>query len=217
MSKKIVIIDYSLGNLSSVYNVFNYLGQDVLITSDPEVIIQSDAAVLPGVGSFKDAMLTLNTTGIGDAIFEFIKTGKHLLGICLGMQLLFSKSEEFGETNGLNIISGSVKRFSNFSSDNLINYKVPQIGWNKINYIEGHQLLEMTPLKNISFISDYMYFIHSYYVVPDLISIKLTHTNYAGIDYCSSILKDNIFAVQFHPEKSSKKGIQIYKDWLDIL
>lgn len=207
---KVAIIDYQLSNLFSVKHAFDYLKVDSEITSDKTVITASDAAIIPGVGAFGDAMKNLKDLGLIDPIKSFIKSGRQFMGVCLGMQLLFSESEEFGTHQGLNIIEGKVIKFSN--KDKKI--RVPQIGWNQISKIKKNW--NNSPFKNTNN-NAFMYFVHSYYVIPDDKSVILSETVYENIKYCSSLLSGNIFATQFHPEKSGKEGIKIYKDWLNLL
>lgn len=207
---KIAIIDYQLSNLFSVKHAFDYLKVDSEITSDKSVISTSDAAILPGVGAFGDAMNNLKKFDLIDTIKEFIASNKPFMGVCLGMQLLFSESEEFGNHQGLNITEGKVIKFA--SKDQGI--KVPQIGWNKI--LKAENSWDSSPLKNIKS-GEFMYFVHSYYVVPKDKSVVLSETIYEDIKYCSSLFSDNIFATQFHPEKSGTEGIKIYRDWLKLL
>lgn len=206
---KVAIVDYQLSNLFSVKHAFDYLKIDSEITSDKSVISTSDAAILPGVGAFGDAMNNLKKLGLIDTIKEFIASNKPFMGVCLGMQLLFSESEEFGIHQGLNVTSGKVIRFA--SKDKKI--KVPQIGWNQI--LKASKSWDNSPLKNIKN-SEFMYFVHSYYVIPQDKSIILSETTYEGIRYCSSLLKNNVFATQFHPEKSGLAGIKIYRDWINL-
>ncbi len=211
--KKVVIVDYQLGNLFSVNQALINIGLDAKISLDPADIEHADALVLPGVGAFKDAMLNLASLGLKEPIKQFIKSGKPFLGICLGLQLLFTESEEFGSTKGLDVISGKVKRFSNRTdSDEL--QKVPQISWNMINKVstDGWQ---NTPLMHLEDKED-MYFVHSYYVEPSDEQIVLTKTTYGDLTYVSSILQDNIFACQFHPEKSAEEGLKIYRTWAEL-
>lgn len=214
MSKKVVIIDYKLGNLFSVNQALINVGLDVVITSDKNVILNADALVLPGVGAFQDAINNLKQLELLDVLRQKVVTEKKpMLGICLGLQLLFTSSEEFGDSQGLDFVSGSVKRFKN--TDNQGNkIRVPQIAWNTIE--ENLQdRWKGTPLDGIETGVD-MYFVHSYYVEPQNKDIVLSTTDYGGLEYCSSILQDNIFACQFHPEKSGKEGLKIYKKWSEI-
>ncbi|MDB4399315.1 imidazole glycerol phosphate synthase subunit HisH [Akkermansiaceae bacterium] len=206
--KKIAIIDFKVGNIFSVVQACKKIGLDVEITSDYDVIMNSDGVILPGVGAFGDAMKNLKDQNLVETIRDFIDSGKPFMGICLGLQLLFSSSEEFGRNEGLNIIEGSVERFDESYE------KVPQIGWNKIS--KKNASLGESPLDSIED-NEYMYFVHSYFVKPVDESIILTMTDYSGQQYCSSIQLGNIFATQFHPEKSGHKGLEIYKNWSNQL
>jgi glutamine amidotransferase len=210
--KKIVIVDYRLGNLFSVNQALTNIGLDVIITSNATEIETADALVLPGVGAFSDAMNNLQELDLINPIKEFVTTGKPFLGICLGLQLLFSESEEFGQTKGLGLVKGLVKRFFNTNRNGEIR-KVPQIAWNQINKTNGNTW-ENTPLNNIKE-GEFMYFVHSFYVEPAE-PVGLSQTNYDGQNYISSILKNNLFACQFHPEKSAKEGLKIYNNWANI-
>jgi glutamine amidotransferase len=206
---KVVIIDYELGNLFSVCQAFEKIGLNTLITNNPAEILNADAIILPGVGAFGDAMNNLKKLKLVDPIIEFVNSGKPFLGICLGLQLLFTKSEEFGSQNGLNIIKGEVKKFK-ITEEN-IKLKVPQISWNKVFFLD--QNLKKSSPMNTTKNEEYFYFVHSYYVSPEE-DITLTKTDYCGIIYTSSIKKDNIFACQFHPEKSGMAGLKIYQNWV---
>lgn len=210
MSKRVIIIDYQLGNLFSVNQALINIGLDVIITTNHHDIQTADAIVLPGVGAFKDAMSNLNEMGLTQPIKDFVASGKPFLGICLGLQLLFTQSEEFGSSEGLNIISGEVIRFIS-TETNGATVKVPQIAWNTINQPRGLSW-EDTPLMGIKDGED-MYFVHSYYVKPVEDTVVLTQTTYGGLTYASSVLKENIFACQFHPEKSAGEGLKLYKNW----
>jgi len=205
----VVIIDYKMGNLFSVVHACKSVGLNPIISSDPKVLKKSGAAILPGVGAFGEAMKALKKLELIEPIKEYIDTGKFFMGICLGFQLLFSESEEFGYFKGLDIFEGTVKKFPKKSTKKN-SVKVPQIGWNQI-YNYGNSW-KSSPLMGIEE-GEYMYFVHSYYVEPADNKIKITKTIYQGIEYCSSINKENVFATQFHPEKSSKEGIKIYKNW----
>jgi glutamine amidotransferase len=211
MNKKIAIIDYSLGNLYSVQQVFEQCGADTFVTDDPNQILSADGIVLPGVGAFAEAMAKLKQNKLDFAIKDSITRGKSFLGICLGMQLLFTKSEEFGATEGLGIIEGEIKKFTSLNSIEKLH--VPQVGWNTIRHTQQNSWQE-TILEGIPE-NEYMYFVHSYYAVPKLVEHSLCRTTYGGIDYCSAVLKGNVTATQFHPEKSGDKGLLIYKNWLN--
>lgn len=211
MKKKVVIIDYNLGNLFSVKQACDTIGINAKISSDKKDIEEADALILPGVGAFIEAMQNLRDLDLIDSIKASVNNGRPFFGVCLGLQLLFTKSEEFGSGNGLDLIPGLIKKFP--ASFNEKKIKVPQIAWNKI--YSDRQLWKNTPLFDIEE-EEFMYFVHSYYVEPADQSCILTRTNYDGLEYCSGVLKDNIFATQFHPEKSAQKGISIYRNWATI-
>jgi imidazole glycerol-phosphate synthase subunit HisH len=206
--KKVVIIDYQLGNLFSVKQACDTVGINAEISSNREDILNADALILPGVGAFIEAMNNLKKFSLDTAIQNKVNGGTPIFGICLGQQLLFTESEEFGAGKGLDLISGIIKRFPETFEERKV--KVPHIAWNTI--FKLNQEWDNTALKDLSN-NDFMYFIHSYYIKPSDDACILTQTNYDGIEFCSSILKNNIFATQFHPEKSADKGISIYKNW----
>jgi len=206
--KNVVIIDYQLGNLFSVKQACNFIGISAIVSSNKDDILAADALILPGVGAFIQAMANLKKLDLCDAIKQKVHEGTPIFGICLGLQLLFTKSEEFGDGNGLDLISGTVKKFPNKLKNRDI--KVPHIMWNQI-YTQNKPWKE-SPLKDLNNF-DFMYFIHSYYVEPTNSNCILTTTNYDEIEFCSSVIQKNIFATQFHPEKSSNKGITIYENW----
>ncbi len=198
----VVIIDYEMGNLKSVEKAVEKVGAKPIVTSDPEDLKKADKVILPGVGAFRDCINNLNKYNFSDAIKDYIKTGNLFLGICLGMHVLFEKSYEFGEYKGLALIPGKVVKF-----ENLGKLPIPHMGWNSIIIKK-----ETNILKNISN-GDFFYFAHSYYVTPDNYSDIMTLTEY-GIEFTSSVNCDNIFGVQFHPEKSQEKGLQILKNFI---
>ena len=195
----IAILDYGMGNLKSVEKALQKVGAQTLVTSEPEKVLVAEGLVLPGVGAFKDCMRNLKEYGLIDPLYQFIQSGRPFLGICLGLQLLFSESTEFGLYKGLDIIRGKVVRFAQDST-----VKVPHMGWNTVK-IEK----EVTFLQEIEDES-YFYFVHSYYVIPEDESIVATTTNY-GVKFVSSICHNNIFACQFHPEKSQRLGLGILR------
>mgnify|MGYP001228628560 CR=1 FL=1 len=206
--KDVAIIDYQLGNLFSVKQACNFTGISAIVTSNKEDILAADALILPGVGAFIQAMANLKKLDLCETIKQKVHEGTPIFGICLGLQLLFTKSEEFGSEDGLDLISGTVKKFPNKLKNRDI--KVPHIMWNQI-YTQNKPWKE-SPLKDLNNF-DFMYFIHSYYVEPTNSNCILTTTNYDEIEFCSSVIQNNIFATQFHPEKSSNKGITIYENW----
>ena len=207
-TKKVVIIDYQLGNLFSVKQACDTVGMNASISSDKNDVLNADAIILPGVGAFIEAMNNLKKFGLDTAIKDKVNNNTPLFGICLGQQLLFTESEEFGAGNGLDLISGVIKKFPEKYEERKI--KVPHIAWNTI--YKSNMDWDTTALSLLQE-NDFMYFIHSYYVKPSDETCILTKTNYDGIEFCSSILQNNIFATQFHPEKSADRGVSIYKNW----
>jgi glutamine amidotransferase len=205
MKTMIAIVDYGMGNIRSVEKGFLKVGADVRITSDAKVIANANGIVLPGVGAFKDCMANLDKLSLIDVILSEIKKGKPFLGICLGLQLLFTESDEFGTCRGLDLFHGKVTRF-NFNSPgtNSGQLKIPHMGWNTAKIERRPPIFTEIPDNS------YFYFVHSFYVVPEETGIVATTTEY-GIDFCSMIWKDNVFATQFHPEKSQETGLKILK------
>lgn len=208
----VAIVDYAAGNLFSVEHACKAVGLTPVITGTPEDILQSDALILPGVGAFGDAMKNLRKLDLILPLREFAASGKPFMGICLGMQLLFSGSEEFGEHEGLNLIEGSVVKFPSINEYGEKN-KIPQIGWNQIAYpSESQEQWHDTPLEQVAN-NEFMYFVHSFYASPRNKENILAVTKYGGLSYCSAVIKENIFATQFHPEKSAVEGMKIYRYW----
>ena len=198
----IAIIDYDAGNIKSVEKALLSMGEPPVLTRDPEVILQSDHIILPGVGSFGDAMENLNKFGLIDVIHEAINRKIPFLGICLGLQLLFESSEETPGVAGLGILKGKIVRIPEGPG-----LKIPHMGWNSLNVREGASLfkgLEKEP---------YVYFVHSYYLQAKDPKIVAATTEY-GVTIHASVEKENVFACQFHPEKSSKTGLAILKNFL---
>lgn len=207
---KVAIIDYKLGNLFSVQQACFHYGIDAIITNDIKEIMEADYAILPGIGSFGNAMENLHKMDLVRPIHDFVASGKPLMGVCLGLQLLFTESEELGSFKGLDIINGVVKRFPNIDNDGH-SLKIPQIQWNRINKISDNTWNE-SPLVECED-GDFMYFVHSFYVKPENSRDILSMTKYGDFCYCSSVQLKNISAFQFHPEKSGKKGLLIYKNF----
>ena len=203
----IAVIDYGMGNLRSVQKALEVVGAKTKVTSDPKVISRCEKIVFPGVGSFGEAMKELKRLKLIDPIKDAIAEGKPFLGLCLGLQLLFEKSEESPGVKGLCILKGESKRFK-FKGQGL---KVPHMGWNEVKsrVRKNTSLLKGVP------IGSYMYFVHSYYVKPKDKNVALTTTDY-GIDFVSGIAKDNIYALQFHPEKSQALGLKILKNFVRL-
>jgi len=214
MNPKVAIVDYGLGNLFSINNACEFAGLKSSITSDKQVISEADALILPGVGAFGDAMKSLEDSGLISSILDFIDSGKPFMGICLGMQLLFTESEEFGTHKGLGLIKGNIVRFPSHTADNKV-VRVPQIQWNQI-YKNDEELWEKSPLKSLDD-GEFMHFVHSYYAIPEDPETTLSFSHYEGIKYTSAIQKRNITGFQYHPEKSGESGIIVYQNWANYI
>ena len=199
----IAVINYGLGNLHSVQKAISFVGGNALVTSDTETILQADKVVLPGVGAFADGMKGLETHGLSGVVQKAAEMGKPLLGICLGMQLLFEESDEQGSHQGLGLLVGKVVRFQQTG------IKVPQIGWNQLDLARSSPIIEGMQG------GEYFYFNHSYYCVPAEAEDILTMTEY-GLRFASAVEQDNIYGVQFHPEKSQKTGLRILKNFVEL-
>lgn len=198
----IAIIDYGMGNLRSVANAFKKLGADVAITQDKEVIAVSNAIVLPGVGAFGKCVDNLKRLLLFDFIKELIVQGRLYLGICLGMQILFEDSEEAYGVKGMGVIKGRVSRFTG-------NVKVPHMGWNSIEIVKRHPIFEGIEE------GSHFYFVHSFFCRPEEQGVTATTTTY-GINFVSSVQRGNVFACQFHPEKSQSIGLQLLQNFIQL-
>jgi glutamine amidotransferase len=202
----VTIIDYGMGNLRSVQKGFERVGFNALVTADPREAGQAERLVLPGVGAFRDCMDNLRQGGFIDPILRHVESGRPFLGICLGLQLLFTESEEFGRHQGLDIIPGKVVRFPAGLRQGDEALKVPHMGWNQIEIRRPAPVFKGVE-EGVS-----VYFVHSYYVVPEDESMVATVTDY-GIPFCSAVWRDNVVATQFHPEKSQQVGLQMLKNF----
>lgn len=196
----IAIADYGIGNLRSVQKAFNKLGYDAIITGDKALIESASHVILPGVGAFADAINLLKTTGLDKVIIAEANKGKPILGICLGMQLLFESSSESGVHEGLGLIKGKITRFD-------IDLKVPQVGWNAVKVAKPSKIL-----RNVD--GEYFYFVHSF-CAADINDETCGITDYS-VEFTSAVEKNNIFGVQFHPEKSGESGLKILKNFAEI-
>ncbi|MCL5072093.1 MAG: imidazole glycerol phosphate synthase subunit HisH [Actinobacteria bacterium] len=212
MTNKIAVIDYGIGNVSSVLRAFKYLGVAANLCSNPKEIINSDRVVLPGDGAFGDSMGQLKKRELFFVIERFINSGKPFLGICVGMQVLATQSFEFGKHLGLNIIPSEVIKFP---IDPANNYKIPQIGWNKISKPLCLKSWQGTVFEDLHD-QDWVYFIHSFYVNIKNTKNILSETTYGKVKYASAIIKDNVIGCQFHPEKSGITGLKILNKFLKI-
>lgn len=200
----IAIVDYQMGNLRSVQKALEKVGHEAIITSDPRQIEKAGKVILPGVGAFKDAIGELKRRDMIEPIRQAIASGKPFLGICLGLQLLFDVSREGGQHEGMGILQGEVTRFELPAE-----YKVPHMGWNQL------LLRGQAPIFAGIDPGEHFYFVHSYYVVPADRSVIATETDY-HVPFCSSVWRKNLFATQFHPEKSQAVGLQLLKNFADL-
>lgn len=201
------IIDYGMGNLFSVSKALERLNVPYFISENKEELLSADALLLPGVGAFRDAMERLNETGLTDMIHTYVAGGKPILGICLGMQLLFEESEEGGLTTGLSILPGKVIRFKGHDKDGQ-SYKVPHMGWNKLTYLHSSPIL-----KDIA--EDYVYFVHSYHVATDDRDVVIAESEY-DVLVPAVVGRGNVYGMQFHPEKSSKLGMELLRNFTEL-
>ena len=202
----IALLDYGAGNVRSVQKALTAAGGDVQLVPNPETVAQADAVVLPGVGAFDDCITAMQRQELFEAARGFVSTGKPFLGICIGYQALFEKSEEFNScAAGLGIFEGSVVRFPDAE------VKVPQIGWNEVQFSKPN-----CPILQDIESGSHFYFVHSYYPQPKDESIVATRTEY-GVDFASTVWRDNVFATQFHPEKSQKAGLQLLTNFVNLI
>jgi len=195
----IAVVDYGAGNLRSVEKALQAVGADAHLTGDPEAVRQAERVVLPGVGAFGDAMQRLRTAGLAEAILDAIRAGKPFLGICLGLQLLFEGSEESPGVSGLAVLAGGVRRFPE-------DLKVPHLGWNAVAFDRSEAVFAGIPP------GAYFYFAHSFYADPQDDNVTVGRTEY-GMKFASAIRHKNVWAVQFHPEKSQKWGLQLLRNF----
>jgi len=217
MGPRIALVDYGAGNLRSVAKALERSAMTPVVTSDPKVVQSADGVLLPGVGAFKDAVCSLTDAGLADAIRKVTDHGRPYLGLCFGLQLLFEEGEEHGRTQGLGVLRGKVTRFPDFVPDptdpggSKRPLLVPHIGWNEVRYSGSHPMIEKLPP------SDIYYFVHSYRPEPTDPGIVAGWTDYGG-RFAAAVAKDNVFAVQFHPEKSQAAGkrlLDAYRQWLE--
>lgn len=202
----IAIIDYGAGNIQSVYKALKFIGADCKVTSDKDEILNADGAILPGVGSFGDAMDTMTKRGIKDTIIEYTKSGKPFLGICLGLQLLFPESEETPGVKGLDIFKGTITKIPNQNRT----LKIPHMGWNNISIKQKNGIF-----KDIEG-EPYVYFVHSFYLKAQDKDIVAATTQY-GVEIDAAVQKGNLIATQFHPEKSGEVGLKMLKNFVEMV
>ena len=206
----ITIIDYEMGNLRSVAKAFETLGFDVCVSNDPRAVATSDKVVLPGVGAFRDCIHNLRAGGFVEPILKHVHTGKPLLGICVGMQMMFDESEEFGVHQGLGLIPGRVMRFPAGMVEGGERLKVPHMGWNSI------QIVRPAPIFNDVADQSFVYFVHSYYCAADQAEHVAALCRYGDITFSAAIWRDNLMATQFHPEKSQSVGLAVFRNFAEL-
>jgi len=207
---QVAIVDYDMGNLFSVKHACESVGLKASITASRQEILAADAVILPGVGAFGDAMATLVRLQLVDVLRQVAVSGKPLVGICLGMQLFMTRSYEFGCHEGLGIIEGEVVRFES-PAEGAARLKVPQVGW---NHIHGNGAWKGSLLDGLQS-GEFMYFVHSFYAIPADSRVVLSTTRYGHIEFCSSLSHGNVFACQFHPERSGPQGLRIYHNFAE--
>ena len=204
---EVIIVDFNLGNLHSVKKACEVCNISARVSSQKSDIKKAKALILPGVGAFGEAMSNLKKLDLINSITDFVESGRPLFGICIGLQLLFSESSEFGFTKGLNLINGKVEKITLENQEIYKNFRIPFIGWNKIEFKNKSSLFDH--IKD----GDYFYFIHSYCARLDISSDLIASSTYGDQQVTAAIERNNIFATQFHPEKSGKHGLQVYKNW----
>jgi imidazole glycerol-phosphate synthase subunit HisH len=209
--RRVAIVDYGLGNLFSVKRACEQVGLRAFISGSARELLGSDAVILPGVGAFGDAMAALDREGLIGPLKEIASSGKPLIGVCLGLQLLMTESFEFGRHHGLGILDGPVVRFHNPQGPNGA-LKVPQVGWNRVNRTDGRtDAWNRTPLDGMED-GEFMYFVHSFYASPEDSDAILAWSSYGHLKFCAAVRKHNVFAFQFHPERSGLAGLRIYRN-----
>lgn len=208
-SNFVAIVDYDLGNLFSVKQACKKAGLEAVITSCPDKIQDASAVILTGVGAFSKAMEVLTAKGLVSVLRDYFLSGKPLMGICLGMQLLMTESDEFGKHAGLNLIKGKVKKLQ-ISVQNQRILKIPHVGWSRI-YTDSFSRWQDSLLEGVT-LGAAMYFVHSYFVEPQTQEVMLSKTNYGINEFCSGIRYNNVSAFQFHPECSGPSGLKIYEN-----
>ncbi len=212
----IVVVDYGMGNLRSVSNALETLGASVTVSGDPAELARAQKLILPGVGAFPAAMRELTMRGLVEPVKVAIAAGRPYLGICLGLQLLFDRSDEAGGAEGLSVLPGIVNRFQSMAAPGALKLRVPHMGWNQVtrgqrSKVRGQECPLLRDIPEGSFV----YFVHSYYAQPDDRSIVALETAY-GVQFPAMVWRDNLYATQFHPEKSQAVGLQLLKNFVDL-
>ena len=212
-TQKITLLDYGMCNMLNVARALEHAGADVQVTEDPKDAVAAERLVVPGVGAFSECMRAVNDLGHGDAIREFVRSGRPMLGICVGMQILFDASEEFGETPGLGILPGRVRMVPNTTTDGTPQ-RVPHIGWNHLINPEVGRSWDKTLLQAFGSVGPAVYFVHSFAAQPAQDSDRLADCDYGGHRISAMVKRDNVTATQFHPERSGTVGLNMLKEFL---
>jgi glutamine amidotransferase len=212
-AQKATLLDYGMCNMLNVARALQHAGADVRVTEDPRDAIAAERLVVPGVGAFSECMRALTNLGHGDSILEFVKSGRPMLGICVGMQILFEASEEFGETPGLGILPGRVRIVPNSTVDGAPQ-RVPHIGWNHLIEPRGGRSWEKTLLQPFGTVAPAVYFVHSFAAQPSNDDDRLADCDYGGHRISAMVKRDNVTATQFHPERSGAVGLRMLKEFL---
>ena len=215
MSSKVTLMDYGMCNLLSVARAFEYCGADVEMTEDPGVVMRAEKLVVPGVGAFRDSIDEVEKRGFGDAIRRFVDAGRPLLGICVGMQMLFETSEEFGDHPGLGVFAGRVAAIPRVNTDGALQ-RVPHIGWNHLMMPEAGRSWRGSILDGFEGTHPAFYFVHSYSAVPVDPAVRLADVLYGGHRICAAVQRGNVMATQFHPERSGKLGLSLVRRFISL-
>lgn len=215
MSNKITLLDYGMCNLLNVARAFEHCGAEVTITEDASAALTADKLVVPGVGAFRDSILEIEARGFGDVIKRFVETGRSFLGICVGMQMLFEASEEFGDHPGLGVLTGSVKAVPKLTVDGAAQ-RIPHIGWNHLIESENGRSWHGSLLEPFEGKQPAVYFVHSFAAVSADPSVRLADTLYGGHRVCAAVQRDNVMATQFHPERSGEIGLDILRGFMRL-
>jgi len=212
-TQKITLLDYGMCNMLNVARALEHAGAEVHVTEDPKDAAAAERLVVPGVGAFSECMRAVNDLGHGDAIREFVRSGRPMLGICVGMQILFDASEEFGETPGLGILRGRVRMVPNTTTDGTLQ-RVPHIGWNHLIKPEAGRSWDKTLLQAFGSVGPAVYFVHSFAAQPAQDSDRLADCDYGGHRISAMVKRNNVTATQFHPERSGTVGLNMLKEFL---
>ncbi len=215
LQSSVTIVDYGMCNLLNVVRAFEYCGANVKVVEDPKAVASASRLVIPGVGSFSGSMKEINARGFGDTLKAFSQSAKPMFGICVGMQILFDSSEEFGEHAGLGILPGRVQAVPSLNKDGK-SQRVPHIGWSHLIKPKGGREWGDTLMGSMVGIDPAVYFVHSFFATPDVSSDRLADCLYGGHRICAAIQRDYLMAVQFHPERSGEVGLKILRRFLEL-